>query len=99
MTEEILAPEVIEPVAPVMPAPTAEEIARNYTAALDSVSLINDVIAGTQMADERITDEERKAAVERNVGHLTIMVGKDYWTNEDLTPFNEAIAAGNAYLA
>ena len=76
---------------------TAEQIAQHYSAAMDSVSLINDIIAGTQMAEA--SDEDKKDCVERNVGHLGIMVAKDYWTTEDLQPFHDAIATGNGYIA
>jgi hypothetical protein len=34
--------------------------------------------------------------IQRNVDHLKIMVAKDYWTTEDMTPFTDAIAAGEA---
>ena len=67
---------------------TAEQIAKHYSAALDSVNLINELMA----LESR--DEEETATVDRNVEHLEIMVAKDYWTTEDLTPFNDAIAAG-----
>lgn len=68
--------------------PTAEQIARHYSAAMDSVNLINDLLA---KADR--TDEENDC-ISRNVGHLEIMVAKNFWTTEDLTPFTDAIAAG-----
>ena len=66
---------------------TAEEIARHYSATMDSVNLLN---AGkpSDMDDAEWTD-----IVQRNVEHLKIMVAKDFWTDEDLTPFNNAIAA------
>ncbi len=67
---------------------TAEQIAQHYSAALDSVNLINELMA----LESR--DEEETATVDRNVEHLEIMVAKDYWTTEDLTPLNDAIAAG-----
>ena len=67
--------------------PTAEEIARHYSAAMDSVNLIN---AGKP---EGITDEDWADTVARNKEHLQIMVAKDFWTTEDLTPFTAAIAA------
>ena len=70
-------------------APTAEEIARHYSSALDSVNLINELMA----LDAR--DEGQTATVARNVEHLEIMVAKDYWTTEDLAPFNAAITAGS----
>ena len=69
---------------------TAEEIAKHYSAAMDSVNLINAVIADP---DAYTSDE---TCIQRNVDHLKIMVAKDYWTDEDLKPFNDAIAAGEA---
>jgi len=35
--------------------------------------------------------------VERNVQHLQLMVGKDFWTTEDMAPLNAAITAGLSY--
>lgn len=78
--------------------PKAEEIARNYSALLDSVGLVNDVIAGTE-AYANLSDEEKKAAVERNVGHMEYMKSKPYWTSEDFSSIDAAIAAGKAYIA
>jgi hypothetical protein len=66
--------------------PTAEEIAKYYSAAMDSVNLIN----GTK--PERMTDEEWTDTLKRNKEHLEIMVAQTYWTTEDLTPFNNAIS-------
>jgi predicted CoA-binding protein len=76
---------------------TAEDIAQDYTAMGHSVTLINEVIAGTQMADEEAAD--RQSAVDRNVEHLELMVAKDFWTNESMTASNSAITAGKAYTA
>jgi hypothetical protein len=59
---------------------TTEEIAKNYTAALDSVNLIKEL-----RAKETLTEDEEKT-IQRNLEHLEIMLAKDYWTNEDLTP-------------
>jgi len=59
---------------------TTEEIAKNYAAALDSVNLINEL-----KAKETLTEEDEKT-IQRNLEHLEIMLAKDYWTNEDLTP-------------
>ena len=67
---------------------TPEQIANNYTAALDSVTLINELMA----LDSR--DDAQTDTVARNVEHLELMVAKDYWTTEDLDPFNDAITAG-----
>ena len=76
---------------------TAEEIAQHYTAMGHSVDLINDIIAGTAMADDDAADKQ--ACVDRNVEHLEIMVAKDFWTTEDMTAANAAITAGKAYTA
>ena len=70
-------------------ARTAAEIAEDYSAAMDSVNLINELMA----QDSRTTEEQ--ATVARNVEHLQLMVAQDYWTTEDLTPFNNAITAGS----
>lgn len=71
---------------------TAAEIAQDYSAAIDSVTLINELVALSERDDDQID------TVRRNVEHLEIMVAKDFWTTEDLTPFNNAITAGNAVL-
>tara|TARA_R110000868_G_scaffold81456_1_gene230521 strand:+ start:172 stop:411 length:240 start_codon:yes stop_codon:yes gene_type:complete len=76
---------------------TVEQIAQHYTAMGHSVALINEIIAGTAMADE--TAEDKQDCVDRNVGHLEIMVAKDFWTDEDMTETNDAIVAGKAYVA
>ena len=64
--------------------PTAEEIAKHYSAALDSVALIN---AGKP---EDMTDEDWADCLKRNKDHLLIMLAKDFWTNEDLKPLKDA---------
>jgi hypothetical protein len=76
---------------------TAEDIAQDYTAMGHSVELINGIIAGTSMADQKA--EDRQLAVDRNVEHLELMVAKDYWTTESMTASNSAITAGKAYTA
>jgi len=73
--------------------PTTEEIAQHYSACMDSVNLINAVIAAP---DDYSSDE---TVLERNLQHLEIMVLKDYWTTEDMSPLNAAITAGNAAIA
>ena len=76
---------------------TTEEIAQDFTAMGHSVTLITDIIAGNAMADD--TAEDKQDCVGRNVGHLEIMVAKDYWTDEDMTAVNSAVTAGNGYTA
>ena len=74
---------------------TAEQIAQHYTAMGHSVDLINAIIAGETMADDDAA--ERQDCVSRNVEHLKIMRGKDFWTNEDMTAVDAAITAGEGY--
>jgi hypothetical protein len=66
--------------------PTAEEIAQHYSAAMDSVNLIN---AGQP---EGMTDADWADTLSRNKEHLKIMVAKTYWTTENLTPLQAASA-------
>ena len=63
---------------------TAEQIAQHYSAAMDSVNLIN---AGKP---EKMEDAEWADCLQRNRDHLKIMVAKDFWTTEDLTPLQQA---------
>ena len=74
---------------------TVEEKAQHYKAMGDSVDLIYAVMSGEAMADK--TDEEKKDCVKRNVEHLEIMVAKEWWGNEDMTPANNAIADSASY--
>ena len=66
--------------------PTAEQIAQHYSAAMDSVTLIN---AGKP---ERMSDADWADCLNRNKEHLKIMIAKDFWTTEDLTPLQQAAA-------
>jgi hypothetical protein len=65
---------------------TPEQIARHYSAAMDSVNLIN---AGQP---EKMSAEDWADTVARNKEHLKIMLAKDFWTTEDLTPLRTASA-------
>ena len=65
---------------------TAEQIAKHYSAAMDSVNLIN---AGKP---EKMEDAEWADCLQRNRDHLKIMLAKDFWTNEDLAPLQAASA-------
>ena len=64
---------------------SAEEIAQHYKAALDSVALLN---AGKP---ELMSDEDWADTVKRNKEHLEIMLAKDFWTNQDLKPLQDAV--------
>ena len=68
---------------------TTEEIAQNYIAMGHSVDLLN---AGKPDDMENVDWTD---AVARNVEHLELMVAKNYWTSEDMTAVNAAIAANS----
>lgn len=70
-----------------IPAPPgAEQIARHYSAMLDSVNLINSFVP-TQGAEALDT-------LNRNVRHLEQMLMNEWWAGYDLAPINAAIVAG-----
>ena len=74
---------------------TSEEIAVNYSAMLIVANRINKIVAGTSMADS--TAEEKQESIDSCVKHLQLMVGKSYWTTEDMEPISAAITAGLSY--
>jgi hypothetical protein len=65
---------------------TPEQIAQHYKAAMDSVDLIN---GGKP---EFMSDADWADCISRNKEHLNIMLAKDFWTTEDLTPLRQAAA-------
>ena len=74
---------------------TADEIAKIFSAAGDSVT----VIGTAQASDE--TDDDFKAKIQRNVEHLEIIKAykkldetTSIWTTEDFTAIDAAITAG-----
>jgi len=67
--------------------PTTEEIAQHYSAMGDSVDLLN---AGQP---EGMGADDWADTVSRNKEHLELMVAKDFWTDEDMSAVNAAIAA------
>ncbi len=71
---------------PIVEKPTAEEIAQHYSAAMDSVNLIN---AGKP---EGMEDADWADCLSRNKEHLKIMLAKDFWTTQDLEPLRQASA-------
>lgn len=73
--------------------PTAEEVQAHYDAALDSVNLIN----GDRPED--ISDAEWSETLDNNVRHLEIMVEKDFWNGQVLTPLRDAITAGKSAIS
>ena len=68
----------------IIDTPTAEQIAQHFSAAMDSVNLLN---AGKP---EGMDDEEWADCLRRNKEHLNIMLAKDFWTTENLEPLRQA---------
>ena len=78
---------------------TTDEVAAVFSAAGDSVTVIN-----AEVAKSSLTDED-KDTIKRNVEHLeTIKLYKkeddttSIWTSEKFTAIDAAITAGNAKL-
>lgn len=71
----------------IMKTPTPEEIARHYSAMLDSVNLINKLVP--------TTDADDLATIDRNVRHLQNMLLKDWWNGYDLASIEAAIQSGS----
>lgn len=69
-----------------MDNPTPEEIARHYSAMLDSVLFINDRLVKPNPDDP--------TGIDRNVRHLEHMLLNDWWAGYDLAPINAAIVSG-----
>jgi len=66
--------------------PTKEEIAQHYKAMGDSVDVLN---AGKPAEMEA---DDWTATKARNVEHLELMKAQTYWTSEDMTAVDKAIA-------
>ena len=64
---------------------SAEDIAKQYSSTMDSVNLI------AAVKPERMSDEDWAITVIRNKDHIALMLTRDFWTTEDLTPFKNAI--------
>jgi len=83
---------------------TADEIAAIFSAAGDSVTLINadaSYSAYTTRTESMDTEAEWKAKIKRNTDHLEIIKGykkldgtTSIWTSEDFTAIDAAITAG-----
>ena len=76
---------------------TAEEVAKIYTSAGDSVTLINKIVA-----QSTITDED-KDTLKRNVDHIEIIKAykkedgtTSIWGSEDFSTYDAAVTAGKA---
>ena len=72
---------------------TPERIAKHYSACLDSVWVIETSIPKLN------SNPDAREQIEQNVHHLELMKRKEFWTTEDMSPLDDAIAAGKAALA
>ena len=79
---------------------TTDEVAAIFTAAGDSVTVIN----GNKESDE--TNAEWKDKLQRNVDHLEIIKAykkedetTSIWTNEDFTAIDAAVTSGKSKIA
>jgi hypothetical protein len=86
---------------------TADEIAAIFSAAGDSVTLINAdanfAAYGTRTSDSTTTETEWKAMIQRNTEHLEIIKAytkldgtTSIWTSESFTAIDAAITTGKA---
>tara|TARA_B100000424_G_scaffold200240_1_gene157320 strand:+ start:921 stop:1199 length:279 start_codon:yes stop_codon:yes gene_type:complete len=88
---------------------TADEIAAIFSAAGDSVTLINadaSYSAYTTRTESSQTETEWKAYIKRNTDHLEIIKAykkvdgtTSIWTSEDFTDIDAAITTGKALYA
>ena len=80
----------------------AQTVSEVLTAATDSVTLINGVNAGTWNV-EGMEQSDINDMVQRNVDHLEIVLAYTdpdvVGSSDDKTPYTDAIATGNAYIA
>ena len=88
---------------------TADEIAAIFSAAGDSVTVINadaNYAAYVSRTTSPITEAEWKEMITRNVDHLEIIKGykkvdetTSIWTSEDFTDIDAAITKGKSLVA
>jgi len=73
----------------------ADKAAKQVGTAMDSVTLINNLIAAGSRSEQELK------TVSRNVEHLKIVINRDVVKNstEDLAPLNAAIEAGQTFMA
>ena len=82
------------------PTANSDEAKASVTAALDSVTVINNLVANNEaVADQTIAEKADDA--DRNYRHIEIMKEKDWFWNtastDEKTTFTNAITAGKAY--
>jgi len=82
------------------PTANSAEAQASVTAALDSVTVINNIVANNEAVAGQTTAEKADDA-DRNYRHIEIMKEKDWFWNTATTAqkstLNDAISAGKAY--
>ena len=63
---------------------TPEQIAKHFSACMDSVNLINELEAKTALTEEEVLK------LKANKDHLDIMLGKDFFGGYDMQPLISA---------
>ena len=84
----------------------SDQIAQDHAAMLNSVSVINSVIAthnkGSDATDADfgydMTHEEKKERVARSNRYLVTMKALDDWGDESFTEIDKAITAANSFV-
>lgn len=78
---------------------TIKQIRRTITAARDSVSVVTETLE--QLAEGKTANRERKGNIERNVGHLKLVVADQeiIESGENIADLQAAIITGEAKLA
>ena len=64
---------------------TPDSIAQHYSACMDSVNLIN----GPRRPG--LSQELWNEVLRQNRDHLKVMLAREFWTTENLTPLQEAV--------
>lgn len=65
---------------------TPDEIARHYSATMDSVNLLK------REKPEFMSDSDWQDTIRRNKEHIKIMLERPFWTDaQDLAPFRDAL--------
>ena len=77
---------------------TDEEKTIDYTNMGNSVTVINNLIAGDSSVIGDMTETRRKEKVKINCASLEVVKAYDDWGSEDMTAVTNAITAGKAFV-
>ena len=77
---------------------TDEQKATDYTNMGNSVTVINNLIAGDASVIGDMTEVQRKEKVKRNYTSLEVVKAYDDWGSEDMTAVDKAITDGKTFV-